>query len=118
MRHCVFMQRAGWAKAKKSALVYRVRPEWMESLLWILSWLAKGCFFMCGIVGYIGAQDAKALLLEGLERLEYRGYDRVGIALMDDRANVSIEKTTRKVAALRKNTMAMADTVQGIGHTR
>ncbi|WP_181893603.1 hypothetical protein, partial [Staphylococcus pseudintermedius] len=39
---------------------------------------------MCGIVGYIGYQNAKELLLKGLEKLEYRGYDSAGIATRDD----------------------------------
>ena len=38
---------------------------------------------MCGIVGYIGAQQAQDILLDGLSRLEYRGYDSAGIAVMD-----------------------------------
>ena len=39
---------------------------------------------MCGIIGYVGSRECKPLLLQGLERLEYRGYDSAGIALMDD----------------------------------
>ena len=39
---------------------------------------------MCGIIGYVGAREAKPLLLHGLERLEYRGYDSAGIALLED----------------------------------
>ena len=39
---------------------------------------------MCGIIGYVGAREAKPLLLQGLRRLEYRGYDSAGIALRED----------------------------------
>ncbi len=39
---------------------------------------------MCGIVGYIGNQDSKEILLKGLEKLEYRGYDSAGIAVMNE----------------------------------
>ena len=39
---------------------------------------------MCGIIGYVGPREAKPLLLQGLERLEYRGYDSAGIALLED----------------------------------
>ena len=38
---------------------------------------------MCGIIGYVGARECKSLLLQGLERLEYRGYDSAGIALLE-----------------------------------
>ena len=39
---------------------------------------------MCGIIGYVGSRECKPLLLQGLERLEYRGYDSAGIALLED----------------------------------
>ena len=39
---------------------------------------------MCGIVGYIGSKDAYPILVKGLKRLEYRGYDSAGVALLDD----------------------------------
>lgn len=43
-----------------------------------------GGYYMCGIVGYIGYDNAKELLLKGLEKLEYRGYDSAGIAVVND----------------------------------
>lgn len=73
---------------------------------------------MCGIFGYIGLGSAKAPLLDGLERLEYRGYDSAGIALMDAEGTVRIAKTTHKVAALREAAAALPDAHAGVGHTR
>ncbi|MEY9864770.1 glutamine--fructose-6-phosphate transaminase (isomerizing) [Peribacillus sp. RS7] len=72
---------------------------------------------MCGIVGYIGLSDAKEILLKGLEKLEYRGYDSSGIAVKND-AGVTIFKEKGRIADLRgavdDNTIAYT----GIGHTR
>ena len=73
---------------------------------------------MCGIVGYIGRLSAKEVLLEGLSRLEYRGYDSAGIALMSMMGDVDVIKTTCKVEALKKAAENMRDTGMGIGHTR
>ncbi|WP_420460760.1 glutamine--fructose-6-phosphate transaminase (isomerizing) [Neolewinella sp.] len=72
---------------------------------------------MCGIVGYIGHRQADALIIKGLERLEYRGYDSAGIAVLND--SLSIWKKKGKVAALRKE-IQKNDTsgTVGIGHTR
>jgi glucosamine--fructose-6-phosphate aminotransferase (isomerizing) len=72
---------------------------------------------MCGIVGYIGDQFAGPILLNGLKRLEYRGYDSAGIALLDDQLRVY--KCKGKVADLRKliNGYDGLPTL-GIGHTR
>lgn len=73
---------------------------------------------MCGIVGYIGALDARTVLLNGLERLEYRGYDSAGIALMKQNGCVEILKTTKKVEMLRSKAEKLEATGCGIGHTR
>jgi glucosamine--fructose-6-phosphate aminotransferase (isomerizing) len=55
---------------------------------------------MCGIVGYIGAKTAEPILLEGLKRLEYRGYDSAGIATLDNAQQTQIRKAVGKLAAL------------------
>ena len=58
---------------------------------------------MCGIVGFTGAQEAAPRLLEGLKRLEYRGYDSAGIAVMGD-GGIRVEKVSGKVAKLCEKT--------------
>ncbi|MCM3716089.1 glutamine--fructose-6-phosphate transaminase (isomerizing) [Alkalihalobacillus oceani] len=72
---------------------------------------------MCGIVGYIGTNDAKEILLRGLEKLEYRGYDSAGIAVVND-AGVHVFKEKGRIAALRQIVAEDVDGPVGIGHTR
>mgnify|MGYP000551330405 FL=1 len=74
---------------------------------------------MCGIVGYIGHREAYSIVMEGLKRLEYRGYDSAGVALYDG-TDIKLSKTKGKVADLEervKEEITTEGTI-GIGHTR
>jgi glucosamine--fructose-6-phosphate aminotransferase (isomerizing) len=72
---------------------------------------------MCGIVGYIGTKEAYPILLKGLKRLEYRGYDSAGIALLN--GDLTVYKKAGKVSELEKVTDGQKlDATIGIGHTR
>jgi len=78
---------------------------------------------MCGIVGYIGTADATSVLINGLRRLEYRGYDSAGVAVMDD-GRIVVAKAPGKVSALSERTRddwpadRFARATTGIAHTR
>ena len=74
---------------------------------------------MCGIVGYIGTKQAYPILVNGLKRLEYRGYDSAGVAMINDKGDLNVYKTKGKVADLEafcadKDITGMV----GIAHTR
>ena len=73
---------------------------------------------MCGIVGYVGDNQAAPFLLEGLSKLEYRGYDSAGIAVYDGE-NVRVEKSVGRLASLKEKIEGdIPKGVLGIGHTR
>lgn len=74
---------------------------------------------MCGIVAYVGQQEALPIILKGLRRLEYRGYDSAGVALLDQQG-LSIYKKKGKVSELEKYLGSNGEVKSqiGIGHTR
>lgn len=76
-------------------------------------------FPMCGIVGYVGARDASPILLDGLRRLEYRGYDSAGIAILAPNGKIEIRKSEGKLKKLVDTLNGAAPRgYLGLGHTR
>jgi len=72
---------------------------------------------VCGIVGYVGGQEAWPIIYEGLRRLEYRGYDSAGIAVVDSHGDIQLRKTVGKVSGLESTGEHPSGSV-GLGHTR
>ena len=73
---------------------------------------------MCGIVGYVGMRSAQQVLLDGLEKLEYRGYDSAGVALTQ-RDGIRVVKSKGRLSTLRSKLeeLALPQSGCGIGHT-
>src|SRR6267142_2724737 len=73
---------------------------------------------MCGIVGYVGDEECAGLLVDGLRKLEYRGYDSAGVAVLGDKG-LSVVRAKGKLANLEKLLgVSMPKGATGIGHTR
>ncbi|MGV2982215.1 glutamine--fructose-6-phosphate transaminase (isomerizing) [Microbacterium sp. AGC85] len=75
---------------------------------------------MCGIVGYVGPRPSQDILLAGLARLEYRGYDSAGVAVIDGNGDLGMRKKAGKLSMLRDSLAdaPLGDGTTGIGHTR
>ncbi|MBS5433626.1 MAG: glutamine--fructose-6-phosphate transaminase (isomerizing) [Firmicutes bacterium] len=75
---------------------------------------------MCGIVGYVGREQAAPILLDGLEHLEYRGYDSAGIAVLSEKSGLQVKKSKGRLKVLSAlvDGGRAVDGVLGIGHTR
>ena len=74
---------------------------------------------MCGIVGYVGSRQVVPLLLDGLKRLEYRGYDSAGVAVAGNGHGLVVRRVPGKLMNLEQSLGAMpVDGTYGLGHTR
>src|SRR3954469_6683308 len=81
-----------------------------------------GAHLMCGIVAYVGKKIAQPLLIEGLKRLEYRGYDSAGIAVIDDRGQLHLRRAVGRISVLEESIEAPGNQLPparvGMAHTR
>lgn len=74
---------------------------------------------MCGIVGYIGKRNASPIILDGLQHLEYRGYDSAGVAVLEQNGSINIHREVGKLINLRMKVEATPiEGITGVGHTR
>src|SRR5579875_574800 len=76
---------------------------------------------MCGIVAYVGRKIAQPLLIEGLKRLEYRGYDSAGIAVIDEQGNLHVRRAVGRISVLESalsDGNALPTAQVGMAHTR
>src|SRR5262249_35303952 len=75
---------------------------------------------MCGIVAYVGRKIAQPLLIEGLKRLEYRGYDSAGIAVIDDAGHMHIRRAVGRISVLEDSLQSkkVPEAHVGMAHTR
>src|SRR5579862_4484555 len=76
---------------------------------------------MCGIIAYVGRKIAQPLLIEGLKRLEYRGYDSAGIAVIDSRGHLHVRRAVGRISVLENaltNGRAIPASHIGMAHTR
>src|SRR6476659_5505708 len=82
---------------------------------------ARESITMCGIVAYVGRKIAQPLLIEGLKRLEYRGYDSAGIAVIDDKKQLHIRRAVGRISVLESklnNGTPLPTATIGMAHTR
>ena len=97
--------------------LFTLWPQYLLPIYYTVFRLIKGAQ-MCGIGAYLGKRNAQPTLIEGLKRLEYRGYDSAGLALLSDRT-IKIKKTSGRITALEKILdKPQKNETLGIAHTR
>lgn len=100
--------------------IYSIKPKLFMCLI-VFEFFKKpykGVCIMCGIVGYIGERDVTPVLVGGLKKLEYRGYDSAGVAILNDN-NISVVKAKGRLASLEERlSSTKLNGHVGIGHTR